>query len=213
MPSRNSRCPAEEPLVWYVAYGSNLALDRLRHYLGGGRPEGALRSYAGARDHREPRAVRELQLRGGLRFAGVSRAWTGGMAFFDATVEGTVAARAYLLARQQVEDLVAQEIRLPPGTPLDLLAEAAGGRRPLPGTGYDVALRLEDLAGHPAVLITGSAALDPNPPAEAYLRWICRGLQEGHGWGPDCVASYLSRFPGVAGSWPEHRLRAIAEAA
>ena len=43
--------------VWYVAYGSNLALDRFRSYLCGGRPSGGLREYAGCRDTRDPASV------------------------------------------------------------------------------------------------------------------------------------------------------------
>ncbi|SDK77887.1 hypothetical protein SAMN05428985_10622 [Nocardioides sp. YR527] len=35
--------------VWYVSYGSNMCRDRLGAYLLGGRPDGARRSYVGAR--------------------------------------------------------------------------------------------------------------------------------------------------------------------
>lgn len=34
-----------EPLVWYAAYGSNLAAARFRCYVVGGRPAGAARTY------------------------------------------------------------------------------------------------------------------------------------------------------------------------
>ncbi|MGW8332136.1 hypothetical protein ACWGLE_30040, partial [Streptomyces sp. NPDC055897] len=37
-------------LVWYASYGSNMHLDRLAHYIEGGRPAGAARSYPGCRD-------------------------------------------------------------------------------------------------------------------------------------------------------------------
>ncbi len=36
--------------VWYVAYGSNLSLERFTAYLQGGRPAGGARKYPGCRD-------------------------------------------------------------------------------------------------------------------------------------------------------------------
>ena len=45
--------------VWYVAYASNLALDRFRSYLCGGRPSGGLRDYAGLSRCARPGAPRQ----------------------------------------------------------------------------------------------------------------------------------------------------------
>src|SRR5918993_1141915 len=77
--------------LWYVAYGSNLSLDRFRVYL-----------------------------RGGLRFVGVSSVWGGGMAVYDAGAAGQIAARAYLITAEQFVDILAQEMRLEPDLDADL---------------------------------------------------------------------------------------------
>ncbi len=44
--------------IWYVAYGSNLAMGRFRCYLSGGRPDGASREYPGCGDTTSPPAAR-----------------------------------------------------------------------------------------------------------------------------------------------------------
>ncbi|WP_020391263.1 hypothetical protein [Kribbella catacumbae] len=51
--------------VWYVAYGSNLAIDRFRCYVAGGRPAGGMREYAGCRDPSDPESVLSLEIPGG----------------------------------------------------------------------------------------------------------------------------------------------------
>src|SRR6266516_3153562 len=96
-------------LIWYVAYGSNLASERFRCYLAGGRPAGARRRYDGCRDTRPPRAGRAVELPGGIFFALRSRVWGGGMAFYDPALPGRAAAHAYLLTRGQFADVLAQE--------------------------------------------------------------------------------------------------------
>jgi len=192
--------PDTDP-VWYVAYGSNLASERLRCYLAGGRPDGALRTYAGARDPRDPHQTRAVELVGDIVFAGESTAWTGGIAFYTPGTVGRVAARAFLLTLEQVNDLVAQEIRRPPGDDLGLLAERPHSSRPLGGRAYDTALRLDDIDGHPAVTITSTRSLQPTRPSAAYLEWICRGLRETFDWSPARIARYLIGFAGVRETW------------
>jgi hypothetical protein len=198
-------------LVWYVAYGSNLAGDRLRCYLEGGRPHAALRTYAGARDPGEPSQSRTVWLDGGIVFAGESITWKGGMAFYAPTAAGRVAARAYLLTAQQVSDLVCQEIRRPLVDDLGLLADQPHSGRPLGDGAYDVALRLHDIDGHPSVTITSTHLAAPVAPSAAYLWWICRGLREAFGWTPERVAEYLGAFPGVHGCWSARDLIALVD--
>ena len=72
MLSKSSLYPPNGPLVWYVAYGSNLAARRFACYLSGGRPTGGTREYSGCRDPRSPRRTLSLELDGGLVFAGRS---------------------------------------------------------------------------------------------------------------------------------------------
>jgi hypothetical protein len=203
----------EADLVWYVAYGSNLASERLRCYLAGGRPHGGHRTYAGARDPRDPHQTRAVELPGGIVFAGQSTVWEGGIAFYAPRASGQVAARAYLLTVEQVNDLVAQEIRRPPGGDLGLVADRPNSSRPLGGRAYDTALRLEDIDGHPAVTITANHSPKQTSPSAAYLLWICRGLVEAFDWPPARIARYLGQFPGIRDTWTRVDLVALANLA
>src|SRR5687767_10016142 len=106
--------------LWYVAYGSNLSLDRFRVYLQGGRLLSGTRDYPGCRDPLEPQQDVSLMIPGGLRFVGVSSVWGGGMAVYDARAAGEVAARAYLITAEQFVDVLAQEMRLEPGLDVNL---------------------------------------------------------------------------------------------
>ncbi|GAA1587970.1 hypothetical protein GCM10009789_46880 [Kribbella sancticallisti] len=202
--------------VWYVAYGSNLALDRFRCYLSGGRPAGGMRDYPGCRDPREPERVASLEVPGGLVFAGESRVWGGGMAFYDTKAAGRVACRAYLVTAEQLGDIAAQEMRREPGgefardlagllPDVDLIHAMGPGR-------YETIARLGSEDGIPMFTVTHGevADLDLAAPTAAYVRWIAAGLREAHGWDGEQVAAYLSEASGVAEAWSVAELALVA---
>ncbi len=89
-------------------------------YISGGRPSGANRTYLGCRDPSPPLRDIGIHLAGGLTFAGASRVWGGGVAFYDPHADGEIVARAYLLTFGQFSDVVAQETRRPVGNDLTL---------------------------------------------------------------------------------------------
>ena len=97
-------------MLWYVAYGSNLALDRFRCYLRGGCPRGGSHTYPGCRDQRDPARMAALHVRGGLVFAGESTVWGNGMAFFDHNAPGSAACRAYLITAEQFADVARRRV-------------------------------------------------------------------------------------------------------
>ena len=207
-----------ESRIWYVAYGSNLALTRFRCYLRGGRPAGGSRLYAGCRDPRDPARIVGVEVPGALVFAGSSAVWDGGMAFYDRTAAGVVACRAYLVTTEQFADVAAQELRRPPGGEFahdlvglipDLESVVATGR----GL-YETVVRLGDRDGFPMFTVThhDAGALSPAAPTAAYLRWISAGLREAHGYDAARIARYLARAPGVRGAWTEGALAALATA-
>ena len=101
----------EGRLVWYASYGSNLSEERFACYIAGGRPRGASRTFAGARDASPPRDSVALELPHQLYFSGESRIWGGSPAFVDREPsDGVVAlARGYLIGWDQFEDVIAQE--------------------------------------------------------------------------------------------------------
>jgi hypothetical protein len=202
--------------VWYVAYGSNLGLARFRCYLSGGRPAGATREYAGCRDTSDPQRDVGLDVPGGLRFAGDSRVWRGGMAFYDGRAAGRVACRAYLVTVEQFADVTAQEMRRPPGGEFardlaGLLADVESVHTM--GSGhYETVTRLGTLDAIPTFTVTRDdvRGLATAPPSAPYLRWISAGLHEAHGWDAEAIASYLIAAPGVLDGWTREEVVALA---
>lgn len=199
----------EDPLVWYAAFGTNLSRERLACYLEGGRPRGAARSYEGCRDPAPPRAERALSIPGRLRFAGESRVWGGGMAFFANGGEGEVHARAYLLRLEQLSDLVAQETRHPVGRNL-ALAEKGPTLHGMSKV-YDVVLDLGELDGLRLVTLSSSRDHPLNPPSEAYLRTMSDGLTDGFGLGAEARIAYLAGIAGMAPAWKAIELRNLLQ--
>lgn len=206
---------AGDELVWYAAYGSNLCADRLRCYLEGGRPQGAIREHVGARDPRPPRATRPVWLEGALVFARDSVTWGGGgVAFHDPDAPGRTAARAHLVTIGQFSDIVRQESRRRPGGDLDLRVALAGGRTVVGSGWYDTVLSVGRLDGTPMLTLTAGVPApdgEVRAPGEAYLATIAAGLAEAHGWHPDEIARYLITCRGVAPSWDAAQLESLAE--
>ena len=199
---------ADDPLVWYAAFGSNLSTARLGCYLAGGLPRGAAREYEGCRDPSPPRAHRAITLEGRVRFAGESRVWGGGMAFFAPGPDGAVHARAYLLRQEQFGDLVAQESRHPVGQAL-VLAESGPTRHGLSQV-YDVVLDLGELDGTRLLTLSSLRDHPANPPSAAYLRTMMEGLAEGFGLDPEEQISYLAGLDAMSPVWTVDTLRALA---
>jgi len=198
---------APDPLVWYVAFGSNMSSARLACYLRGGMPRGTVREYEGCRDPTPPRELRSLTITGQVRFAGESSVWGGGTAFYVPSDRGQVHARAYLLRLEQLADLVAQETRHPVGRPL-VLAATGSTRHGLSHV-YDVLLDLGELEGHRLLTLSSSYDHPTNPPSEAYVRTLLDGLAEGFALDVEATINYLARIPGMSPAWTEDRLRRL----
>ena len=212
MLSRSSPCQPDAPLVWYVAYGSNLAERRFTCYLRGGRLTGAARAYSGCRDQRGPRRTVALEVDGGLVFAGRSITWGGGTASYDPAAARRVACRAYLITSDQFADVTAQEMRRPAGGAFArALAEALPDLHEVlvlgPGQ-YETVTRLGESGGAPLLTVTADPFRRPPlaVPTAAYLRWVATGLREAHQWPPAQVGAYLSDAPGAHGVWTSERV-------
>ena len=189
--------------VWYASYGSNLSRDRFLHYLDGGRPEGASRTYPGARDSTQPEDDRALTLPGEMFFAWTSPTWGGGIAFYDADSPGPTLARAYLVSEQQFADVAAQERRELPGEDLDLTHVLTHSRHHL-GPGHYEALHLVgELEGLPVLTFTAPdpLVLQRNSPTSAYLATLVTGLRETHDLTDPEIADYLLGRPGIGPEW------------
>ncbi|MDN5790613.1 MAG: histone deacetylase [Micrococcales bacterium] len=197
--------------VWYAAYGSNLSSGRFGHYLAGGRPPGASRTYTGARDTTEPMDDRPVSLAGEVYFAWESPTWGGGVAFYDPGADGSAAGRAYLVTGEQFSDVASQEMRRPVGRDLSLTTLFAESRTSVLGPGrYETLHVIDEIDDVPVVTFTASwehHAVTLNPPAAAYARTIADGLAEAHGWHTEQICDYLLARPGIAPAWDRAALR------
>ena len=195
--------PHPDDRVWYAAYGSNLASARFRCYVQGGRPDGGRRVYPGCRDTSWPARVEPYVASGTVHFAGESSVWGGGMAFYDPSCPGTALMSAYLVTREQLLDVLTQEMRRDPRTcgPLTIAARLeAEPVVPLGPGRYESVHLLGAIDGMPVLTLShglAEAALPPNAPTTAYLRWVVLGLHEAHGLDAKGIADYLADCPGV----------------
>jgi hypothetical protein len=202
--------------VWYVAYASNLGTERFRCYLAGGRPDGGLRTYPGCRNAADPAEMFGFEHPGALVFAGSSGVWGGGMAFYDPDHPGSVACRAYLVTVEQFGDVVAQEMRHPPGgdfaRALSAVLPEVGELHTMGPGRYETVLRLGARDGVPMLTVTNGdvTALGLTAPSAPYLRSIATGLREAHGWDDGRIVRYLATAPGLRGAWtPDEVVAAI----
>lgn len=203
--------------VWYAAYGSNLSAERFRCYLQGGRPSGSRRRYPGCRDRTAPRDDRPIVAAGTMYFALESSVWGGGMAFYEAGRPGRALMRAYLVTRDQLLDVLTQEmhrdpadpssrIEVPDGLGSDAVVRLGPGR-------YETVYRIADLDGLP-VLTLSHGPLEElwtlNGPSSAYLRWVVAGLRESHGLQAPELVEYLLGCPGIG--WARDALAPLVTA-
>jgi hypothetical protein len=206
--------------VWYASYGSNLHADRLTYYIEGGTPPGTDHLYPGMRDRTPALKTRALTLPGSIYFAWQSPVWTGGVAFYAAEPPPSwttgAAARGYLLTAGQFADLQTQEMYREPGTELDLTEVLRTGRSQLGPGRYETLIHADDLDGWPVLTFTSPwnpATVQLNKPARRYLQMIAGGLHESHGWSAREILGYLSKLPGIEGTWDERELRNLVSEA
>jgi hypothetical protein len=183
--------------VWYVAYGSNMCADRIHCYLRGGKPRGGRGGSTGGRDRRLPSGHRRFRLPHPLLFAGPSRVWRGGPAFLDIHRRGHTEARGWRLSVTQLEDILAQENRVPLGsiTATEALLHTGGVAVPVGRYGRLVNVGSPD--DLPAVTFTFVERPAPRPPDPAYLDHMRQGLAE-TGLAQEEITAYLHTHPQVA---------------
>ncbi|GAA0973432.1 hypothetical protein ENKNEFLB_01004 [Nocardioides aquaticus] len=184
--------------VWYVSYGSNMSAARLACYLEGGCPPGGSAANPGARDRTLPTRSVPVDLPGTTYFAGDSPQWGGGVAFYDHDTPGRTAARGYLVTRQQLADIAAQEMyRVPAdGDPLEqvLLEPLPAGRHTVGPGHYETLVEVGRHEGLPMITFTsphGTHAVEHVAPGQAYRDTLATGLRESRGWDQARSAAYL----------------------
>ena len=96
--------------VWYVAYGSNLLMERFLCYIKGGSFRGNDKIYRGCADTSPPLKDKPFLIPYELYFGNESGSWDGGgVAFIDADKPGIALGRAYLITYEQFLDIQRQE--------------------------------------------------------------------------------------------------------
>lgn len=190
MHASHSERPAR---VWYLAYGSNLHLPRLRRYLEGGDAAKG-ETEAGARDPAAPTDNFFVQLPFRLRFSGSSQRWSGGgVAFVDPDPGATAWFRAWNVTAEQFEDIFNQENRRPVGTPLDWAELLAGTEHEVGESWYRRIMRVPlDNVDEPALTFTSATTAPSNPPHEDYAATIRRGLGDHPRLDEASIAAYLA---------------------
>jgi hypothetical protein len=189
--------------IWYASYGSNLSRDRFMCYLQGGRPEGAARTFPGARDRSEPLDDVPFTMPGQMFFGWKSPTWGGGIAFYHADLEGATLARAYLISEEQFADVAAQEMHREPGSDLDLTTVLEEERHTLGPGRYEALHLVGELDGHPVLTFTTPEPHDVphEAPSPAYLAIVASGLRDTHGLDADAVIDYLMDCGGIQPEW------------
>ena len=186
--------------VWYVSYGSNMSAARLACYLQGGCPPGGSTANPGARDATPPVRSVPVDLPGTLYFAGDSRQWSGGVAFYDHDTPGFTAARAYLITAGQLADVAAQEMYRAPAQddPVEslVLAPLAGGRHVLGPGHYETLVEVGRHDDLPLLTFTSahpSHATQYRAPSPAYRAMLAEGLAESRAWSTEQSEAYLDQ--------------------
>ena len=97
-------------LVWYVAYGTNMLIERFMVYINGGIFRGKGKAKEVCAEKFPSSANKPFLIPYELYFGKVSKTWdNGGVAFIDADKPGTALGRAYLITEKQFSHIQEQE--------------------------------------------------------------------------------------------------------
>ncbi len=209
--------PAPPDHIWYASYGSNLNRARFLTYIEGGTPVGSQVLHKGCTDKTPPIADTAMELPQSLYFAGWSdRAWGGTAAAFITLEPGRkpTLGRAYLVARNQFEQVVQQEnanIFAAKDLVLDIGTARSVGHSAMTAKGYySELIYCGTKDGFPILSFTASVnRTDFNTPSRAYLQMIHSGLQESHGLSSGEIVEYFRERPGISGTFSDDQLLAI----
>jgi hypothetical protein len=195
-------------LVWYASYGSNLKRKRFMCYIKGGIPPGGAKPNKGCfQDKNDPIEIRQISLNFELYFAGQSGTWGNGGVAFIRGEGGLTLGRMYLISDEQFNDVVMQENSKEPDGSRFVPAFNQLVSQPqsiLPGNPwYGKLLNIGSEGGWPILTFTTARTdlLNPNAPAEQYVKVIASGIKETYPqMSDDDIVSYLYRAAGIRGN-------------
>lgn len=162
--------------VWYAAYGSNLLAERFSYYIQGGTCSLNGKTYGGSTDKTPPQKSLTLKIKGQIFFAGRSLSWdNGGVAFLDTASEKTVLSKAYLITREQFEDVWQQE-----------------GKS---NSWYGKPVFLGAIENIPVYSFTAAMPQEANQPTQKYIEVLRKGIKEAY---PTLSDTYIDDYLEVA---------------
>lgn len=170
--------------VWYACYGSNIREERFLCYINGGTPPGAVRNFTGCSDKTKPKDSRSFIIDREMYFAKEAETWNGGgICFLKPEKDESVKTlgRTYLINSGQFKDLVRQELKFEGEIEIDFEELVKNGKYNCMSDGrYGLLLYLGEIEGKPVVTFTSELYLEDeiNPPNEAYISTIIKGLKE-----------------------------------
>ncbi|MBD8505114.1 hypothetical protein HT102_01240 [Hoyosella sp. G463] len=191
--------------LWYVAYGSNLVADRFAAYLNGSSATSIYGPHRPAPTTVPPLDTRCLWLDHALYFAGHSQRWTGAVAFVDPAPaprgQGSCG-RGYLIQLDHFTHVAAEEngatgCSWTPDWAIIIMRVGDCAALPVHSHGepwrgkYNVALRLPDIDGTPALTLTTARDLGVGQPSTAYLQLIENGVRDSRLFADEEIAAYL----------------------
>lgn len=145
--------------VWYVCYGSNLLHERFMTYVAGGYCKHNGCTYPGCSNTTPPLSERTVTIPYEIYFGNESSSWgNSGAAFLDTNASGKTWGRAYLITRDQYEQIHRME-----------------------GCGsswYNQEITLGEMSGIPMVTFTNAGRRPANAPSSQYLEVMRLGLEE-----------------------------------
>ena len=146
-----------EDYLWYVSYGSNLLGERFMCYIQGGKFRGNVNGSSGCTDKTLPLASVRVTVPGQIFFAKKSHTWDGsGVAFLDAQTPFYTLGRAWLVTREQFEQIHEKEGEI----------------------WYSKKVELGSIDGIKAVTFTSDVHFQETEPNENYKTVLCEGFRE-----------------------------------
>lgn len=200
--------------VWYACYGSNLLEERFLCYLKGGQPAGAKTVYGGCLDKTIPSESEDIYINSELYFARASKNWNnGGVAFIRTTFSSTVSTmgRIYLITKGQLIDIAKQETNTVSDLTVNFNKAIQDGSYIFKERcWYGNLLYIGEKNDYPIFTLTNESDNQATTkPSADYLKTICLGIKQTHGFDDLTILDYLKNKRGIIGNYTDEELMQI----
>jgi hypothetical protein len=196
---------ANQSLVWYASYGSNLLYeDGFLGYIKGEVRRGCSQKEFGCRDRTPPIKNKTIDIPFPLYFAERSSKWNnGGVAFIGLLRDenNPTVGRMYLITKEQFIDVVKQENNNQEIS-IDFEEVKKAGSKVFRNSWYGNIVYLGEDEGYPIFTFTHHKDIKYQKvglPSDKYIQIIAAGLKETLNWTEKKIADYLIQKDGIRG--------------